>query len=413
MTTVLPLHLRLVRPEWTDRVPTPAHDALTAAARRQYLLENPDSYLAVTRGPEDTAPGTERTPAELLAEGRASLERLLETGAFSPLRPASFYLYRQRSNDHEQTAIVGGVATSDFLDGQVKLHENVRPERASHLGRHFDVVGVQSSPIALAHRPLPNISAITQNITSSEEPLLSFSSDDGLHQDVWAVSDPRDSQTIMDTLATHDLYVIDGHHRTAAAIAHRDFAGPGRADRVLSAIFSSDELSNVAHHRVLALGQETGEFLKRLTAELPVRIVTSIHEVRTREADEIAIRAHGYWHLVRVPFIGSHSSIADRLDNLDPVRLQRGILGPLLGIDGKVYDDVLSYRPGIVSGEVLASEADERQLVFAMMRAVDVDDLLAASDAGLIMPPKSTYFHPKARSGLFVRPTTDTDPHHP
>ncbi len=413
MTTVLPLHLRLVKQEWTDRVPSPAHDSLTTEDRRRYLILHPDSYLAVTRGPEDLPDDGSATTDDLLRAGRISLDRLLETGAFSPLRPASFYIYQLEKDGRIQNAIVGGIATDDYASGGVKLHENVRPERAGHLGRHFGIVGVQSSPIAVAHRPIPAIGEIIRHAIESQDPLLDFVTTDDLHQRVWAVTDPEADVRIMDELAQVDLYLIDGHHRTAAALAHREAFGPGRADRVLSAIFSSDELTNQAHHRMLNLGDATNDFLEALVAERPTRVADSIVEVQRRAENEIAIRGRGRWYIVSVPFIGSPDVVADRLENLDPVRLKRGILEPLLEIDRTSYhDEMLSYRPGTRSVADLAAEADANGLVFALMRPVEVSELLAAADAGLIMPAKSTYFDPKARSGVFLRPTTDADPRH-
>lgn len=410
MATVTPLHLRLVRQEWTDRVPSPAHDSLGPAERRAWLRDHPDSYLGVTRGPEDVEPenGTTTpgavTAEDLLAEGRQELDRLLETGAFSELRPPGFYLYQLENDRTVQTAVVCGVDIGNFVDGQVKLHERVKAERASHLGRHFEIVGVQSSPIALAHRPLPAMDQLRTAVTESDAPIIDFRADDGLVQRVWAVDEPEIGQSIIDHIASVDLYLIDGHHRTAAALAHRDAVGPGRPDRVLSAIFSSDELHNTAHHRMLATNTATGRFLDGVQASRPVRVVTDRAMVDDRAIDELALYHDGQWFLVTVPFIGSPDRIDDRLANLDPVRLQRGIVGPLLGIDGTGYNDILDYRPGSRSVASLCEEADEKSTVFAMMRPVPIDDLLAASDAGLIMPPKSTYFEPKARSGVFVRP---------
>ena len=413
MTTVLPLHLRLVNQDWTDRVPSPAHDSLTPEDRRRYLVVHPDSYLAVTRGPEDLPPDGSSTTDDLLDAGRESLERLLGTGAFSELRPASFYIYQLERDGIAQNSIVAGIATSDYAEGRVKLHEQVRPERADHLGRHFGIVGVQSSPIAVAHRPLPAIKTIVQERIASTDPILDFETSDGLHQRVWPLHDPEAEVAIMDVMASEDLYLIDGHHRTAAALAHREAVGPGRADRVLSAIFSADELTNRAHHRMLDLGDTTDDFLEELILRRPVRVVDSIVDVEKRADHELALRARGRWYLVSVPFVGSRESTADRLENLDPVRLKRGILEPLLELEGTGYhNEMLTFRPGTRAHSALAAEADATGQVFALMRPVDVSELLAAADAGLIMPAKSTYFDPKARSGVFLRPTIDADPRH-
>ncbi len=410
MAEVKPAGLRLVEEAWSTFVPSPAHDALTPAARREYLSTNPHSYLAVTRGAEDLLPGENFSNEELLADGRRALDKLLEEGAFSQVNTSRFYLYQLETFDHVQTAIVGNVATNDFTDGHVRLHEHVQMDRATHLSRHLDVVAAQSSPIALAYRPSAELDTLVQQILD-RQPDLAFTGVDGVTQKVWTIHEEAVSSQIEDVLAPMTLYLIDGHHRAAAARAHQQVIGDEPSNHILCAIFSGDQLRNRSHHRVLALGTETADFLTRLQEYLPVRIVTTRAECENRNPDEIALWAREKCYLVTVPFSAepcedgkeANLSVAERLDNLDPVRLQRGIIGPLLGVDGSWSGEQLTYRPGIKSVEDLRAISEDRDEVLCVMRPVLVDDLLDASDEGLIMPPKSTYFEPKARSGVFVR----------
>ena len=170
---------------------------------------------------------------------------------------------------------------------------------------------------------------------------------------------------------------------------------------------------------MLSLGERTEEFLHQLQEQLPVRTVTSQTESEARNPDEIALWAGDQCFLVTVPFTFTpadttksnsagevdYASIspAKRLDNLDPVRLQRGIIGPLLGVDGSWSGEQLTYRPGVKPVEGLRADARDKNEILCVMRPVLIQDLLDASDEGLVMPPKSTYFEPKARSGIFVR----------
>ncbi len=335
----------------------------------------------------------------MLATGRAALARLVAVGAFSELRPAAFYLLQLRHEGRTQDAIVGGVQVADIAAGKVKLHERVRAERANHLAGHFAIVGVQSSPLALAHHPNPAVTAVKRAV-SNGQPLVEVMADDGLEQRVWAVPEGEATITLIEAFLPVDLYLIDGHHRTAAALAHREAAGPGRADRVLSAVFDADELHNMAHHRMLHLGRRSEQFLADLARLLPVRLTADPADVEARADDELALYHHGQWQLVTVP-------AQERLADLDPVRLQTSVLGPLLGIDATRYTEALTYRPGTETLADLVTEADHHGAILALMRPVPVGDLLTASDNGVTMPPKSTYFVPKARSGVFVRPVID------
>ncbi len=423
MADVTPAELRIVDEAWSSLVPSPAHDSLSPKERREFLSANPSSYLGVTRGPEDLPPGQDMTNEDLLLDGRRSFEALLDQGAFTPIMARQFFLYQLETVDHIQTAIVGNVATTNFADGNVRLHELVQLDRATHLSRHLSVVGAQSSPIALAHRGSEELDGIVQHAVNKTEARLSFAVSGGVTQRIWEITDEAVNHRIEQLLSKENLYLIDGHHRAAAARAHQQAVADEASDYILSAIFTASELRNRAHHRVLSLGERTEEFLNQLQEQLPVRVVTSQADSEARNPDEIALWAGDQCFLVTVPFTFTpaaidpsavvpteqgaieHSSIspAERLDNLDPVRLQRGIIGPLLGVDGSWSGEQLTYRPGVKPVEELRADTKDKDEVLCVMRPVLIQDLLDASDEGLVMPPKSTYFEPKARSGIFVR----------
>ncbi len=391
----MPLGLRLLQPGWTDRVPSPPYDALTPTERAAWVAANPDSYLAVTQGPEgaDDAEVDRR-----LRASRHTLDRLIDAGAFGALRPAQFYVLGVTWQGRRHLAVVGGVPVADIEAGGVRLHERVRPDRAGHLARHLDVVGAQSSPLHLAHRPAPDLRRAVATIAAAD-PVLEVRAGDGLIQEVWTVP-PSLAATLGRCLRDVALYLIDGHHRTAAAIAHRRHAGPGPADRVLAAVHDADDLDNRAFHRLLVLGDAVDDVLATIATEFPTRTVpttgaTGDPALASRSDDELALYAGGEWHLVTVP------AEPGRLGALDPARFQRLVDRALRA---PAYDDRLRFRPGILGLPELQAEADRAGAVLGVMRPVAVPDLLAVADEGLIMPPKSTYFVPKPRSGLFVRP---------
>lgn len=402
MTAVRPLRLRIVQPEWAERVSSPAHDALTPSDRRAHLAFNPDSYMAVTRGLEDVEPGEVTSAEDLLHQGREALDRLRQNGAFCNERGDEFYVYRLTERGASITGIIAGVSVADYIAGRVRIHEHVKANRAIHLANHLDVVGVQSSPIAMAHRPNAAIRDIIERAANAD-PLLQFTLPDGLEQSIWAITDEADHQTMRSALDNDPLYLIDGHHRAAAAATFRTAAGPGMADWMLSAIFSTDELENAPHHRVLNIPGGIEETLRVIGRHLRVRRC-SPEDVAQRADAEVALYGAGQWYCLDLPLAGGTDAAA-LLADLDPSRFQAQVMAPLFRIDPEGDDPALSYLAGRRGSSDLQQVVDDEQSLLAMMRQVPVSALVAAADAKLVMPPKSTYFEPKVRSGVFIRDT--------
>ncbi len=368
------------------------------------MAAHPDSYMAVTRGLEDLEVGIELTADGLLASGRRALDRLLDAGAFGTERGDQFYVYRLSIGDIEVTGLVAGVAVDDYVSGQVHIHEHIKAARAIHLANHLDIVGFQSSPIAMAVRHRPTFGEVLERATDGEA-LLDVTLDDGLRQRVWAVTDSDDHERLRTDLDDEPLYLIDGHHRAAAAATFRAAAGPGMADWMLTAIFDTEELVNAPHHRVF----RTGNDVAVIEAIGRGRRVRACHrdEVAQRSDDEIGLYADGQWYCVTMGPSPHVDGPAGALERLDPRRYQAQILGPLFRVDPEGDDPRLTYIAGSRPLDELEAAVDREGGVLAFLRAVPIGVLLDAADVGLVMPPKSTYFQPKVRSGVFLRATTE------
>ncbi len=390
MVAFVPLSLALVKPEWAERVVAPAHDSLSDSQRATFTATNPDSYLNVTRSPE---PGTDDTVEDMVLAGKAALDRLITEGAFGSLSEC-FYVYELANQIGVQRAIVGGVDVGAYHRKQIKTHEEVHPDRLELLTRHFEVVAAQSSPIALGHRYSTVVAdAIDRSCIS--DPVLDVDNF-GLRQRVWPIS-AADAAIITEDLADEPFYVIDGHHRigTAARYMSRNENPAGRWTH--TALFASDQLNNLAYHRVLKnmssqqFCDAIAGFDQRRSVDLPAQ----------QSDDELLFHTGQEWVLVSLPIV---PSAADPLAHLDPVVLHRQILDPLFGF--KESDNRVIYHPGEEPlTEVAASTSGSG--ILCAMRPVSIPDLLAVADAGINMPPKSTYFSPKVRSGLFLRPMVD------
>jgi len=415
MASLQPLSIRLVKAEWVGETPSPAYDALSPRQRRAHIDKHPLSYLTVTRGPEDLPAGTVWDKQIATDSARKALARLLDAEVFSDLHHNSIFVYRLIDEHHTQVAIVSGVDVADYHSGVVRPHEQLVQTRAQVLADQLQVVRTQSSPIAMAHRPNPLIGEITKQIIDTSLPALDFVTEDNLTQQVWVVTDPETIDKVRSALADEHLHVIDGHHRAAAAAA----PGSNLSDDsqwMLCALFPSDQLRNIAFHRCLS-SVDTDALLSDLAERFAVRQATTLDEVNERADDELALFADGRWYLVPIavptPITADDTDLSDTndldnraqraLENLDSVRLQTEVLGPILDLQPGQASGHLDYISGAGDLDDLEQISETDRGAVWIMRPVPMDVFLLVSESSLTLPPKSTYFVPKARSGIFLR----------
>ena len=389
----------LVRDEWAERVVAGAYDGKTPTERRAIVATNPYSFFGVTRSAEDLEPGDDADDEELLRLGAETLTRILAVGAFEPSDHPALYAYRLVYQDHVQTGIVGALDVDGLRDGRVLTHENVRPERATLLGHHLEVVGATSSPIALTHEPEPALRDLLATVCTRDADVDHVVED--VRHVVWTL-DPSESGRVMEILADATVYVTDGHHRSAAALAGRD-AHPAEAPfrRTLAVLFPADELRVEAFHRRAA------DVDLRSTTDLRVSLATvgtvtaaaDAGDAAPRRRGEIGVYHHGEWsRLVLDP-----QERPSPLASLDVERLRRDVIGHVLGVDELAPDSGVDYVPGPSGIDELVARCDADGKLGFVVHPTDIHDLMAVAAAGELMPPKSSYFAPKPRSGVFLR----------
>jgi len=387
---------RTVDPAWLDRVPSPAYDSLSTPERRQFRIDNPYSYLNVTRAPEDEPPGAPTDNESLVAAARQVLEALLADGAFNEADEPSLYLYRIAAGDHRQTGIVCEASVTDYAEGSIKAHEQIRGARAELLGQHLLGVGHSSSPIALTFRSDQTVKALIREGRKSD-PILAW--DDGtIEQVVWRMTDPQLVDPLIEALRTRPAYIIDGHHRAAAALAVKRGNGTAHGeDRMLSVLFPDDALLLLGFNRVVTglSVDEAGALVGKVKETFTV---TRSETAPQPNRGQLGLYAKGHWHLVDLG-----EAPADPLAALDPVRLQDEILAPMLGISAPGSDPRLHTVSGDQHCDRLEQMVDTDGGVAFVVPSLTMEDLFVVADAGLTMPPKSTYFTPKVRSGVFLR----------
>lgn len=374
----------LVRDEVAAEVVSPPYDALTVEQRAEARTRRPLSYLSVLLDSRDLPDG------DHLAAGREAVERLLTAGVFET-RPPAVYACRLAQDDHAQLGVVGEVPLAWVDEGRVLSHEQTKPPRAAELALHVEAVGVTSSPVVLAHRTDRDLERTLARAVAAPA-LRSFRLDDGLRVELWAL-DAADQEVVVDRLDRARLYITDGHHRIEAArrlrLGREDEPGPHQ--HILAAVFGEAQLRVEPFHRVVAAG---GVDVERALAAVG-RLVPSPRPPRPDRQGTFGVAWRGRWYRLEV---------AADPDELGPAVLQRAVLGPVFGVEDPAQDRRLETVAGTTPPDEVARRAEERDGVAFLLRPVSVAQLMVRADQGRTLPPKSTYFVPKMRSGIFLRP---------
>ena len=386
-----------VRPNAKDAalVASVPYDVVDTAEARALAAGNPKSFLHVSRPEIDLPEGTPCASPEAYAQARKAIDALIADGTLVRDDAPKFYAYRQTMGTHSQTGIVATFDTKEYLTGILKQHEKTRKDKEDDRTRHIEILGAHTGPAFLTYRDDPAIDAIVRE-ACRREPLYDFVAPDGIGHTVWEIA--RGCECMADELQElfariKTAYIADGHHRSAAAsryAAAHDFADESRW--FLAVIFPASQLKILPYNRLIAdlNGLSDADFRARLAEAFTVG---------RRGERNCRMYFRGEWTDLswRIP------EGASVVESLDVSYLQDHLLAPVLGIGDPRTDARISFMGGIRGDEALAAEVDAgRAAVAFAMEPVTVDEMMAIADAGAIMPPKSTWFEPKLRSGLFV-----------
>ena len=393
MADVRPFRALFAPPALAAQVASVPYDVVDTAEARALAAGNPHSYLHVTRAEIDLPAGVDEHADEVYARGRAALLDFLRAGTLREEPAPVYYLYRLTWQGRSQTGVVGAFSVEEYARDLILKHEQTRPDKQEDRTRHIVALEAHAEPVFLLHRPQPGLAALVAAITASA-PLVAFEAPDGVGHALWRVSETGPLRAALSEVPR--LYVADGHHRTAAALQARARL-QGRCERFLAVSFPSDEVRILPYHRLIldAGGRAPAALLGELEAACgPLRAVQDGEAL----PGEARVYLDGAWRAATLRPLGD-----DPVSRLDPQALQERVLGPLFGITDPRTDQRIKFVGGIRGTPSLARAVDEGRAALAFALApVQVEQLLRVADAGLTMPPKSTWFEPKLRSGLFV-----------
>lgn len=377
---------------------------------------NEISFLHVSRSDIDLDSPDKIHDDEAYLKARENLIALEKNGILIREARPEFYIYRQIMNGRPQTGIVGGVSVDEYLDGTIKRHELTRKEKELDRIRHFDVCGAQTEPIFLAYRQSGDIDVLVDAWIGKHSPDYDFESEDGIRHILWAVND---AEVIEDLRAAFSrvpvLYIADGHHRTASGAetcrrrrdANPGYTGEEEFNFLMAVVFPDRDLFIMDYNRVVKdlNGLSKEEFLSRVEEVFSVVPQPEGAPFRPVRKHEFGLYLDGLWYGLTARE-GTYPA-DDPIASLDCSILQSNVLSPILGIDDPRTDTRIDFIGGIRGLEELerrcAPGAGDMALAFSLC-PVTMADLFSVADAGEIMPPKSTWFEPKLRSGLFVHP---------
>jgi uncharacterized protein (DUF1015 family) len=411
MSDVRPFRALRPRPDLAARVAAPPYDVINSDEAREMAKGNEISFLHVNKPEIDLPPDVSLYDDRVYAMGVKNLRAFMAEGVFVREADPRFYVYQQRMGDHVQAGIVGAASCQEYADGLIKRHEFTRKDKEDDRTRHTHELNANAGPVFLTYRKCAEIDSVVNAIRAGK-PLYDFVTPDGIGHTVWTVP-PQQTATLQKALAAvRALYVADGHHRAASAArvglerkaANRHHRGDEPYNYFLAVLFPHDQLRIMDYNRVVkdlnGLGPD--QFLAKIGEKFAV---TKASEPRPDAAHRFGMYLGGTWY--RLEAKAGTFPAGDPVRSLDVAILQENLLSPILGIADPRTDKRIDFVGGIRGLAELEKRVKEGWGVAFALYPTSLEQLMSVADAGLVMPPKSTWFEPKLRSGLLVR-TLDT-----
>lgn len=414
MATFKPFRALRPIPEKAAAIASMPYDVMDSDEARAEVKKNPLSYLHVEKPEIDLPLGTDLYAPEVYAKARENLLRYVNEGLMKQDSRPMFYIYRQTMDGRDQIGLVGLASVDEYMNGIIKKHELTRADKEADRIRHVDTCDAHPSPVFFTYRHQDEIDATVDKVMRQKDPVYDFVSDDGIGHALWLMDSEEDINAIQAAFAKLPcLYVADGHHRTASAAKvglvrreqNPDYTGEEEFNFFMTVIFPDNQLKIFDYNRVVKdlNGLTQDKFLAKVREKFSVEPVSQAGPFRPSKLHEFGMYLGGTWYkLEALPGTWDDTNV---VDSLDVSIMQNNLLHPILGIGDPRRDNRIDFVGGIRGlGELVRRVDSGREAVAFAMFPTSMDELLGIADAGEIMPPKSTWFEPKLRSGLFIHP---------
>ncbi len=383
------------------------YDVYNREEARKAVEGKPMTFLRIDRAETQLSEETDIYAPEVYQKAKELLWGMVENGDFVQDDKPCYYLYELTMNGRSQTGIVACASIDDYLNGMIKKHENTRREKEEDRVRHVDICDAQTGPIFLAYRNQESLKKIVADVKTGAV-LFDFTSEDGIRHRGWKIADTEKISAIYEAFhQMNALYIADGHHRAASAVRvgvkrreeHPGYTGEEEFNYFLSVIFPDDELMIMDYNRVVRdlNGLTPEEFLSGIKKVFDVETLDKAEHPKRK--GQVTLFLEDKWYLLTLkPEYGN----CDPVEGLDVSILQKQILEPVLGIQDPKTDKRIDFVGGIRGLSELERRVHTDMKAAFAMYPTSIGELFAVADAGLLMPPKSTWFEPKLRSGLFI-----------
>lgn len=409
MSDIRPFRGIRPRPDLAAAIAAPPYDVVDFDEAVAYVADKPHSFLRIEKSEIQLEKGLETLDPRIFARGRETLQAWLAEGLLVQDPAPCFYLYRQRMGDHVQTGVVAGASVAEYQRDLIKKHEHTRKDKEDERTTHVDVLSANTGPVFLTYRARPELDAFVRRVCA-RRPDVDLVSEDGIGHTLWVVSAPAEVQELRALFgAIPHLYVADGHHRSAAASRVQQMrkardpkpTGEKGYDFFLTVVFPHDQMKIMEYNRVVndLNGLTPEAFLAKVGEKFEVTDAAA--QASPREPRCYGMFLGGRWlRLTAKP--GSFPE-RDPVRSLDVAILQDNLLGPVLGIADPRTDRRIQFVGGIRGTAELERRVGKTGGVAFALYPTSIEQLMAIADANEVMPPKSTWFEPKLRSGMVVR----------
>lgn len=392
-----------------SRVAALPYDVYNRKEAKEAALREPLSFLNIDRAESNLPDDVDTYDERVYQKAKELLEARIADGTYITDSEDCYYVYELIMDGRSQTGIVACASIDDYANGVIMKHENTREEKEQDRIRHVDTCNAQTGPIFLAYRSNEVISAV-MNRYKAGKPLYAFTADDGITHNVWRIADKADVSLIREAFAgIGQIYIADGHHRAASAVKvgfkrrseNPSYTGTEEFNFFLSVLFPEDQLMILPYNRVVKdlNGYTKDAFLAKISGIFEVRMVGNEPYQPTKKGT-FGMFLDGKWYSLAAS--EKMLAVTDPVDSLDVALLQDYLLGPVLGIGDPRVDKRIDFIGGIRGLKELERRVGLDMEVAFSMYPTQISELFAVADASLLMPPKSTWFEPKLRSGLFI-----------
>ena len=409
MSIVKPFRGLHPKTEDAKEIASPPYDVLNAQEARKLVQKNPNSFLRINKAELEFDDKVNSYSEEVYQRGRDNLHRLSDLGLMTRDEKPCFYLYQITMGGKSQTGLVALTSVAEYDDGLIKKHEHTRPEKVDDRANHIEFLRAQVGPVFSTYRHDDNIHKIFKQITV-ENPIIDFTADDGVHHEFWVISKDMEILKIEEAFAALPyLYIADGHHRSQSAseVCKRakennpEHTGKENYNYFLNVMFPDKELNILPYNRVISdLNDLSWESIIEMASE-KFDVFPQNNEITPTDLHSFGIYCEEEWYLLKAK--DGTFDPNDPTGSIDAAILGKNFIDPILGISDPKLDKKINFVGGIRGTQELEKLVDsgEYKIAFSLY-PTSVKQLLDVADAGKVMPPKSTWFEPKLRSGMVV-----------